>query len=78
MWNWQNNGEKQSGILYSRFIASWIIVGGPLQTINDLNMFKDWLRSLKLDEEDVHNISEMASNGKLELQTNAKHFIYGE
>ena len=78
MWNWQNNEEKQSGILYSRFIASWIIVGGPLQTINDLNMFKDWLRSLKLDEEDVHNISEMASNGKLELQTNAKHFIYGE
>ena len=82
MWNWKNDFVKVEGkvinIPYSRFVASWILVGGHLKTIDDLNHFKEWLRSLKIDEDDVHNISEMATNGKLELQSSAHKFIYGK
>lgn len=79
MWNWKNDCVKSKGevtaIPYSRFIASWISVGGNLKTGEDLDRFKEWLRSLEVDEESVQDIYDMATNGKLELETSARKFI---
>jgi hypothetical protein len=60
----------------SRFIASWVRVGGRLHTGKDIDMFRDWLNSIEgLSDEDVNNIVFLATNGKLELETHAKKFI---
>ena len=37
--------------------------------------FKEWLRSLGLSEDEVHDIYEMATNGKMELEASADRFI---
>ena len=63
------------GIHYSRFIASWTNVGGPMNW-----RFKEWLKTLTINgksipEEVVNDIYNLASNGKLELETQAKIFI---
>lgn len=37
--------------------------------------FKNWLRSLGLTDDEVHDIYEMATCGKMELESSAKEFI---
>lgn len=65
-----------NGYIYAtRFIASWIRVGGTLNKPGDLTKFVKWLESLGLKEEDIHRIKFLATNGKLELQENAKKFL---
>ena len=68
------------GIHYSRFIASWVKVGGELRSRNAYLM-KDWLRQLIINdkpipEEVIMEIYNFATNGKLELQANARNFIF--
>lgn len=71
--------KEFEGIYYSRFIASWIKVGGELRTRNAY-LFKDWLRTLiindkKIPEDIIMEIYNFATNGKLELQTLASRFL---
>ena len=67
------------GIHKSRYIASWCNVGGSLKR-GDAWRFQDWLRSLVIDgehltEDEVMSIYNYATNGKLELESNARLFI---
>lgn len=60
------NSISSQGIHYSRYIASWAIVGGNVKRL------KDFLRRLGLPEEEIQEIYNLATNGKLELETAAK------
>lgn len=75
---WSNKTE--CGIHATRFIASWIRVGGTLETGRDYKNFEAWLRTLKVDgenlsEQDVKHISDLAWNGKMELECSARQFL---
>ena len=67
------------GIHYSRIIASWTKNGGNVYS----KEFKEWLKSIKdydtderiLTDEQVSDIYNLATNGKLEWQENAKQFM---
>lgn len=63
----------------SRYIMSWVRVGGTL-TRNGLKQyddFRNWLKSLPLNlsDEEVNDIVYLAQNGKMELEFSAKNFI---
>ena len=58
----------------SRYIMSWVRVGGTL-TKRDTTDFEKWLESLGLSDEDVMYILNLARNGKLELEVSAREFI---
>lgn len=63
------------GIHISRFVVSWIKSGGKLNFT-----FKDWLRTLtingrKLTDEEIYDIYNFGTNGKLELEESAKVFL---
>lgn len=67
------NKVSSQGIHYSRYIASWV---------NELRhpekfSFRQWLsEELKLPEEEVKDIYDMYTNGKLELEVSASKFLY--
>ena len=66
-----------NGYVYAtRFIASWIKVGGQLGTGKDIEDFKDWLKSIgEVSEDDIDHIVYLATNGRLELEDHAKRFL---
>lgn len=68
---WANTAVN--GIHRSRYIASWINAGGNKNFIG----FRDWLESLGIDEDEAYEIYNMATCGKMELETSAKKFIKG-
>lgn len=78
---WENVYLEKYGMFYSRIIASWSRVYVDYQVFG--NEFKDWLRSIKdaktgeriLTEDQVRDIYNLATNGKLEWQENARRFI---
>lgn len=59
----------------SRFIASWINVGGSLKTGSDRDNFREWLSSIGIGEDDANDILYLATNGKLEYENSAKQFL---
>lgn len=59
----------------TRYIASWLRVGGNLRYGKDVDNFQEWLSSIGLTEEEIYHITELARCGKLELQTSAKSFL---
>lgn len=67
-----NNGE---GIHYSRIIASWVVANGQRGFLFEGDAFRDWLRSLELPEEEVQEIYEMATNGRLECENHARKYL---
>lgn len=68
--------DPLTGINYAtRFIASWIRVGGTLNKPGDLTNFEKWLKSLELSKDDIQYIKFLATNGKLELEEDAKKFL---
>lgn len=76
--------ELIRGISISRYIASWTRMGYPIEKahrrLNQYGFFIAWLRQLTLDgehltEDEVWRIYHVATNGKLELQENAKKFM---
>ena len=67
--------EPICGIYATRFIASWTKMGGMLCCKKDRDDFHSWLLSLGLNESDTHIIMFLATNGKLELEMNARNFI---
>lgn len=64
-----------NGIYETRFIASWLKVGGQLKYGKDIDDFREWLESLGLTEDKIDHIVELATNGKLELESSAKRFL---
>lgn len=66
--------KKHDGIHYSRYIASWRNMGGRFFD----EEFKEWLRSEGFSDEEIREVKEMATCGKLELETTAKQFINKE
>ena len=65
-----------NGYIYeTRFIASWLNVGGTFSTRNDLNHFCGWFKSLGLEEEDIDHMRYLATNGKYELQCSAVDYL---
>ncbi len=71
------NKITHNGIPYSRYIASWHNAGGRIYKYRSI--FEDWLRQTQqLTDEEVHDIIEMATCGKLELEENAKKFLSGK
>ena len=63
------------GIYATRFIASWLRMGGMLCTCEDMDNFRSWLLSLGLNSDEVWPIMYLATNGKMELEVNAKAFL---
>ena len=62
MYNFENKRcDNGEGIHYSRIIASWVVANG--------------LRSLELPEEEVLDIYEMATNGRMECEGHAERYI---
>lgn len=65
-----------NGCTYAtRYIASWIRKGGQLRTGKDIDNFREWLLSMKLNEDDVDCVIFLATNGKLELECSAMEFL---
>ena len=63
------------GVNETRFIASWLRVGGKLQSGEDYDNFREWLELLNLTENEVEHILNLARVGKVELETSAREFI---
>ena len=63
------------GIYATRFIASWLRMGGMLYTREDVDDFCSWLSSLGLTSDEVWSIMYLATTGKMELEVNAKAFL---
>lgn len=63
------------GIYASRYIASWVREGGELSNYKKKSLFVKWLRRLGLDQEEVDYIYNFATNGKMELESDARRFI---
>lgn len=62
---------KGWNITYSRIIASWINVGGKC---NYRGEFDEWLKHLGIEEAERREIKNMARNGKLEFEEDARIF----
>lgn len=63
------------GIHISRFVASWVKEGGELNFT-----FKEWLGTLvinerKLTNDEIKDIYNFGTNGKLELEASASKFL---
>lgn len=66
----------------SRYVSSWINVGGTLDR-RGRGLFRKWLKTLVIDgrpltDDEIMEIITYASDGKLELETNAKLFLKEE
>lgn len=57
---------------YSRYIASWVNVGGGY-FFGD--RFREWLASEGLTESEISDVYEMATCGKMELEFTAKAYV---
>lgn len=66
---------QANGIQYSRYIMSWVHMGGKLERRQGISDFENWLKSLGLWDDDIEEILFMAINGEAELEDNAKSFI---
>lgn len=59
----------------SRIIASWVNVGGKVRTRKDRELFKKWMISIGISEEDAKDVKYFATNGKLEYEGAARQFL---
>jgi hypothetical protein len=59
----------------TRYIASWLREGGQLRYGNDIDKFYKWLLSMGLSKEDADHIKFLATNGKMELEYQARMFL---
>lgn len=55
--------------------------GEPTKLVRGREVFKNWLRTLTINdkpipEEVINEIAEFGANGKLELETSARAFLY--
>lgn len=68
----ENKTAPGTDIHYSRFIASWL--KGTKAKI-DWEDFYNWLIMLGVDQHTAYEIFNLATNGKLELETSAMLFL---
>ena len=68
----ENKKAKNTGIHYSRYIASWERVGG-FRVYDE--RFEEWLRLEGLTDDEIQDVREMATMGKMELEKSADEFI---
>ncbi len=68
------DNEVIKGVHASRYIMSYLREDG---SPNYRDKFREWLKSLPLEltKEEIDHILEMYSNGKLEFEINANHFL---
>jgi len=77
----ENKLTKNGGIHYSRYIVSWAKAAPIDENLRHSTEvfygkeFRDWLRSEGCTEDEVRDIFEMATNGKLELEESARRFL---
>ena len=65
-----------NGYIYAtRFIASWLREGGQLRTGEDVDDFYKWLLSTGISEDDANCIKFLATNGKMELEYQARMWL---
>lgn len=67
--------KKFNDIHATRYIVSWVRMGGQLKYGKDVDDFHNWLLSIGLNEEEADYIELLATNGKLELEVSAKAFL---
>jgi hypothetical protein len=59
----------------SRYIASWMNVGGEFIGTWADSSFSRWLRTVGVtNEEDIHDMWELATCGKFELERSAERY----
>ena len=68
------NAKTSKNVYYSRYIASWLNVGG-FARYRFGNMFELWLYRLGLSSEEISDVLFMATSGKFELERNAEEFL---
>lgn len=66
---------KVKGIHATRYIMSYIRMGGNLNKRAGQSEFENWLKSLGLNEDEIYSITSISSNGKMELEMSAAKFI---
>lgn len=66
-----NKKTRNQGVHYSRYIASWVNYGGSYFG----EQFAAWLRANDVEEDEIRDIREMATCGKLELEMTAGKYI---
>ena len=69
------DNESIRGLSATRFIASWLRMGGMLYTREDVDDFCSWLSSLGLTSDEVWSIMYLATTGKMELEVHANAFL---
>lgn len=67
--------NKIKDVHETRYIASWLKVGGELNTYQDIDNFRNWLLSLGLTEDEAYHVSNLATCGRIELEASARIFI---
>lgn len=65
------------GVHATRYIMSWVRMGGELNRFGARSDFGNWLGSLGLRDEEVSDIVHIAINGRMELETSAKNYLNG-
>ena len=63
------------GVHSSRYIASWVRSGGRLSKLEGTDDFDGWLKSLGISDKEIDDIRELATCGRLELESSAKNYL---
>ena len=69
--DFENCKTQNQGIHYSRYIASWLNVGEKYFD----EEFAEWLKANGCTDNEISDITVMATCGKMELQMNAEQFL---
>lgn len=91
-YSFENKVTEEHKIHYSRYIASWLKIVLKTDLIEKKKYcighyhietvfgddFGDWLKQLGLNEDEIREIKELATNGKLELEDSAYDYIVGK
>ena len=73
----ENKKTQKGGIHYSRYIASWLRMGGriPDGGVYNSQLFIRWLESEGLTPEEINDVMRIVDNGKMELEFSASKFL---
>ena len=63
------------GVHATRYIMSWIRMGGEIHLYGRSSDFVNWLKSLGLTDEECDTIMDLATNGRMELEMSAKKYL---
>ena len=73
------NKISSIGVHYSRIIASWRKEGGNVYPSHRWNTkFTEWAHSIGCTDEEIIDMTDLATNGKMELEASAREFLLKE